>query len=119
MPLFVNSNISSLNSQRHLNRSGRALSKSFERLSSGLRINTASDDAAGLAITRRMRAQVRSLNTAIRNGNDGISLIQTAEGAQNEVIDILQRMRELAVQSSSETLEDSESVVITQLAPED
>ena len=103
MPLYINSNISSLNAQRHLNKSNGELSQSFERLSSGLRINRASDDAAGLAITRRMEAQVRSLNTAIRNGNDGISLVQTAESALSEGSNILTRMRELAVQATNDT----------------
>ena len=103
MPMFVNSNVSSLNSQRHLTNSNKALGKSFERLSSGLRINSASDDAAGLAISRRMHAQIRSLNTAIRNGNDGVSLIQTAESALSESSNILTRMRELAVQATNDT----------------
>ena len=103
MPLFINSNISSLNARRHLNKSNGALARSFERLSSGLRINSAADDAAGLAISSRMGAQVRSLNTAIRNGNDGISLVQTAESAMNEGSSILSRMRELAVQAANDT----------------
>ncbi len=108
MPLFINTNVSSLNSQRHLDGANRGLSKSFERLSSGLRINSAADDAAGLAITRRMTAQVRSLNTAVRNGNDAISLIQTSEGALSETSNILTRMRELAVQSTNDTNTNSD-----------
>ncbi len=103
MPMFVNSNANSLNSQRHLNKANRNLSRSFERLSSGLRINSAADDAAGMAISKRMHAQVRSLNTAIRNGNDGVSLIQTAESALSESSNILTRMRELAVQATNDT----------------
>jgi len=103
MPLFINSNISSLNARRHLNGANRSLSRSFERLSSGLRINSAADDAAGLAISNRMGAQVRSLNTAVRNGNDGVSLIQTSEGALSESSNILTRMRELSVQAANDT----------------
>ena len=108
MPLFINSNISSLNARRHLNGANRSLSRSFERLSSGLRINSAADDAAGLAISNRKGAQVRSLNTAVRNGNDGISLIQTSEGALSESSNILTRMRELAVQAANDTNTNSD-----------
>ena len=122
MPLYISTNVSSLNSQKHLNRSSKALSKSFERLSSGLRINSASDDAAGLAVARRMGAQVRSLKTAIRNGNDGISLIQTAESALSESSSILERMRELAVQATNDTNTNSDRASlqseITQLVSE-
>jgi len=103
MGLFINTNQSALNASRKLTSSSVALSKSFSRLSSGLRINGASDDAAGLSITNRFTAQIRGLNTAVRNSNDGISLAQTAEGALNEVTNILQRMRELAVQSANDT----------------
>jgi flagellin len=103
MGLFVNSNLSSLNAQRSLNKSTIALGRSFERLSSGLRINGAKDDAAGLSITTRFSAQIKGLNQAVRNSNDGISLAQTAEGALNETTNILQRMRELAVQSANDT----------------
>ena len=103
MGLFVNTNTSSINARRRLNESTGALQRSFERLSSGLRINSARDDAAGLAITNRMTAQIRGLDQAVRNSNDGISLAQTAEGALNETTNILQRMRELAVQSASDT----------------
>jgi flagellin len=93
----------SLNAQRNLGNSQEALSKSMERLSSGLRINSAQDDAAGLAISNRMTSQIRGLNQAVRNSNDGISLAQTAEGAMQETTNILQRMRELAVQSANDT----------------
>ncbi len=101
MPLVINSNISSLNAQRQLVNSGNELATAMERLSSGKRINTAADDAAGLAISNRMTSQVRGLDQAIRNANDGISLIQTAEGALDETTNILQRMRELSIQSAN------------------
>jgi len=103
MGLFINTNQSALNAQRKLTSSSNALGTSFERLSSGLRINGAKDDAAGLSITNRFTAQIRGLNQAVRNSNDGISLSQTAEGALNETTNILQRMRELAVQSANDT----------------
>ncbi|VAW94104.1 Flagellin protein FlaB [hydrothermal vent metagenome] len=103
MPQIINTNIMSLNSQRHLNRSQDALQTSLQRLSSGLRINSAKDDAAGLAISERFTAQIRGLNQAIRNSNDGISLAQTAEGALSESGNILQRIRELSVQSANAT----------------
>jgi flagellin len=93
----------SLNAQRNLGKSQSALSKSMTRLSSGLRINSAKDDAAGLAISDRMTSQIRGLNQAVRNANDGISLAQTAEGAMQESTNILQRMRELAVQSANDS----------------
>src|SRR6187200_1283400 len=101
MPQTINTNISSLNSQRHLNSSQSSLATSMERLSSGLRVNSSKDDAAGLAIADRMNAQIRGTNVAIRNANDGISLAQTAEGALATVTDALQRMRELAVQAQN------------------
>ena len=101
MPQTINTNISSLNSQRHLNTSQTSLATSMERLSSGLRVNSSKDDAAGLAIADRMNAQIRGTNVAIRNANDGISLAQTAEGALATVTDALQRMRELAVQAQN------------------
>jgi len=101
MPSVINTNVMSLNAQRNLSRSQSALSTSIERLSSGLRINSAKDDAAGLAISERMGTQVRGLNQAMRNANDGISLAQTAEGALAEVTNNLQRIRELAVQASN------------------
>ncbi len=103
MAIVVNTNISSINAQRNLVGTGKLLSRSLQRLSSGLRINSAKDDAAGLAISDRMNAQVRGLNQAVRNANDGISLAQTAEGAMQETTNILQRMRELAVQSANDT----------------
>ena len=99
MPQTINSNIVSLNAQRNLNTSQSSLATSMERLSSGLRVNSSKDDAAGLAIADRMNAQIRGINVAIRNANDGISLAQTAEGALATVTDALQRMRELAVQA--------------------
>lgn len=103
MALTINTNVASLNAQRNLNQSQNALSKSMQRLSSGLRINSAKDDAAGLAIANRMTAQIRGLNQASRNANDGISLAQTAEGAMGESTNILQRIRELALQSANDT----------------
>ncbi len=103
MALTINTNVASLNAQRNLARSQGDLSRSMERLSSGLRINSAKDDAAGLAISDRMTAQIRGLNQAARNANDGISLAQTAEGAMQESTNILQRMRELAVQAANAT----------------
>ena len=101
MALVINTNVASLNAQRQLMNSGNALDRATERLSSGARINSAKDDAAGLAISNRMTSQVRGLDQAIRNANDGVSLIQTAEGALSESTNILQRMRELAVQSAN------------------
>lgn len=103
MAQVINTNIASLNAQRNLNVSQGALRTSLERLSSGLRINSAKDDAAGLAISERFTAQIRGLNQAARNANDGVSLAQTAEGALASAGDILQRMRELAVQSANAT----------------
>jgi flagellin len=103
MALVINTNIGSLNAQRNLASSQNALNKSMQRLSSGLRINSAKDDAAGLAISDRMTSQIRGLNQAARNANDGISLAQTAEGALQETTNMLQRMRELAIQSSNST----------------
>ena len=101
MALVVNSNIASLTAQNHLAANRREMETAMERLSSGLRINTAADDAAGLAISTRMEAQVRGLTKAVQNANDGISLVQTASGAQKEITEMLQRMRELAVQSAN------------------
>ena len=108
MGLFINTNQSAPNAQRKHNSTSGALSQSFERLSSGLRNNGAKDDAAGLAITNRFTAQVRGLNQAVRNSNDGISLAQTAEGALNETTNIPPRIRELAVQSANDTNNDSD-----------
>ncbi|MDP1902186.1 MAG: flagellin [Rubrivivax sp.] len=103
MAQTINTNLVSLNAQRNLNSSQGALATSMQRLSSGLRVNSAKDDAAGLAIAERMNTQVRGLSVAARNANDGISLAQTAEGALGKVGDMLQRMRELAVQSANAT----------------
>ena len=103
MPQVINTNIASLNAQRNLNTSQSSLAVSLQRLSSGLRVNSAKDDAAGLAISERMTAQIRGLNQAARNANDGISLAQTAEGALAEVGNNLQRLRELAIQSANST----------------
>lgn len=103
MPQIVNTNIASINAQRNLNKSQGALQTSLQRLSSGLRINSAKDDAAGLAISNRFTTQVRGLNVAIRNANDGISFAQTTEGALTEVTTALQRIRDLAVQSANDT----------------
>ncbi|MEG2976058.1 MAG: flagellin domain-containing protein [Comamonas sp.] len=103
MPSIINTNIGSLNAQRNLSASQNSLSTSMQRLSSGLRVNSAKDDAAGLAIAERMNAQVKGMNVAIRNANDGISLAQTAEGALGKLTENLQRMRELAVQSANDT----------------
>lgn len=103
MALFINTNVASLNAQRNLGKSQLSLNKSMQRLSSGLRINSAKDDAAGLAISDRMTSQVRGLNQAVRNANDGISMAQTAEGALQETTNLLQRMRELAVQSANDS----------------
>ncbi len=108
MALYVNTNVASLNSQRNLTNSTNALQTSFERLSSGKRVNSAADDAAGLQIGSRLEAQVNGLNQASRNANDGISLAQTAEGALDETTTMLQRMRVLSIQSAngSNTAED-------------
>lgn len=108
MSLVINTNVASLNSQRQLMNSGSALDQSTERLSSGKRINSAKDDAAGLAISNRMTSQVRGLDQAIRNANDGVSLVQTAEGALQEVTNILQRMRELSIQSANGIYSDAD-----------
>ena len=102
MGLRINTNIASINAQKNLARSQLSLNRSLDRLSSGLRITRAGDDAAGLAISESLRAQIRGLGQAARNANDGISVIQTAEGALNEISNILIRLRELAVQSASE-----------------
>jgi flagellin len=106
MPQVINTNMMSLNSQRALNLSQNSMQTSLERLSSGLRINRAKDDAAGLAIAQRFTAQIRGLEQANRNANDGISMLQTAEGALDEVSNALQRMRELAVQAANATVDD-------------
>jgi flagellin len=112
MPQTINTNLNSLNAQRNLSTSQMSLSVSMQRLSSGLRVNSAKDDAAGLAIAERMNAQVKGMNVAARNANDGISLAQTAEGALGKVSDALQRMRELAVQArnASNSCSDKDSL---------
>ena len=104
----INHNISALDTYRQLNANNTAAAKSLEKLSSGLRINSAADDAAGLAISEKMKGQISGLDQASRNAQDGISLIQTAEGALNETQSIIQRMRELAVQSANDTNTDSD-----------
>ena len=103
MASMINTNLASLNTQRNLSSSQSSLHTAVQRLSSGLRVNSAKDDAAGLAIAERMGAQVKGMNVAIRNANDAVSLAQTAEGALSKVSDMLQRMRELAVQSANAT----------------
>ena len=118
----INTNMVSLNSQRNLSNSQSALATSMQRLSSGLRVNSAKDDAAGLAIAERMNAQARGMNVAMRNANDAISLSQTAEGAMGRVGSMLQRMRELAVQSANGTNTSADRTSLnneyTQLAAE-
>jgi len=122
MAQTINTNLASLNAQRNLNSSQGALATSLQRLSTGLRINSAKDDAAGLAISERFTAQIRGLNQAARNANDGISLAQTAEGALAEVTNNLQRIRELAIQSSnatnSQTDRDALQTEVSQLLSE-
>ncbi|NMF99667.1 flagellin [Aromatoleum toluolicum] len=122
MAMTINTNVASLNAQRNLTTSQSSLASSLQRLSSGLRINSAKDDAAGLAISERMSAQVRGLNQAARNANDGISLAQTAEGALGEIGNNLQRIRELAVQASNGTNSqedrDALNAEVTQLKAE-
>jgi flagellin len=114
MPMTINTNLISLNAQRNLNMSQSSLATSMQRLSSGLRINSAADDAAGLAISQRMTTQVRGMNVAIRNANDGISLAQTADGALASVGNNLQRMRELAVQAQNSTNSGSDKDSLNQ-----
>ncbi|VXC07392.1 Flagellin [Luteimonas sp. 9C] len=122
MSQVINTNVMSLNAQRNLSASGNDLATSLQRLSSGLRINSAKDDAAGLAIAQRMTTQIRGMDQAARNANDGISLAQTAEGALGSIGDNLQRIRELAVQASSGTISDDDRAAIqkevTQLSAE-
>jgi len=108
MSQTINTNLASLNAQRNLNGSQSSLKMSMQRLSSGLRVNSAKDDAAGLSIAERMNSQVRGMNVAVRNANDGISLAQTAEGALGTVGDSLQRMRELSVQAANSTNSSSD-----------
>ena len=108
MTQTINTNLISLNAQRHLSMSQSSLATSMQRLSSGMRVNSAKDDAAGLAIAERMNSQVRGMNVAVRNANDAISLAQTAEGGLGRVAESLQRMRELAVQSANATNSNSD-----------
>jgi flagellin len=112
MAQVINTNVLSLNAQRNLSTSGSSLATAMQRLSSGLRINSAKDDAAGLAISERLTTQIRGMNQAVRNANDGISLSQTAEGALAEVTNNLQRIRELAVQSSNATNSSSDRAAL-------
>jgi len=106
MPLSINTNLPSLNAQRQVSRTQNSLNRTLERLSSGLRINSAKDDAAGMAISNRFSSQIRGSSQAIRNSNDAISILQTAEGGMNETTSLLQRMREIAVQASNDTYSD-------------
>ncbi|MGR0277969.1 flagellin N-terminal helical domain-containing protein [Marinomonas dokdonensis] len=114
MALYVNTNTSSTNAQRQLMSSGKTLDTSFQRLSSGLRINSAADDAAGLQISNRLTSQINGLNQSVRNANDGISLAQTAEGALNETTEMLQRMRTLSIQSANGSNSDEDRVALQQ-----
>ncbi|MBT5773528.1 MAG: flagellin, partial [Dehalococcoidia bacterium] len=106
--MFINTNVAALNAQRNLGVTGAKMSKALEQLSSGLRINRAADDAAGLAISEKMRSQIRGMQMGLRNAQDGVSMIQTAEGSLNETHAILQRMRELTVQAGSTILSTSD-----------
>ena len=108
MTVGIHTNLASIHAQRMLSRSSAGLATSMQRLSSGLRVNSAKDDAAGLAIAERMHSQIRGMNQAARNANDAISLLQTAEGASSKVTDMLQRMRELAVQAANGTNSDAD-----------
>jgi flagellin len=106
--LAIQTNTSSLNAQRNLNRTGRFLNRSITRLSSGLKINSAADDAAGIAVSEGLRAQIRGFDQAIENANDGIAILQTTEGSYNSISDLLIRMRELAVQAANDSLTNKE-----------
>jgi flagellin len=108
MAISINTNLASLNANRRLLKSSSGMSKTFERLASGMRINSAKDDAAGLSISTRMTAQIRGISQAARNANDGISLLQVAEGALVETQNAMQRIRELAVQSNTATITDTD-----------
>ena len=108
MGLRISTNVASLNAQTHLGSTQRSMNTSMERLSSGFRINKAADDAAGLAISENLRALIRGYRQANRNANDGISMVQVAEGSLNEVSNMLIRLRELGVQAASDTLGDTE-----------
>src|ERR671931_2140809 len=109
MGMRINTNIEAFNAQRNLSITASNYAKSVEKLSSGLRINRAGDDAAGLSISEKLRAQIKGLGQAQRNAQDGISMVQTAEGALTEVHSMLQRMRELAVQASNSTLSSADA----------
>ncbi|MCG7498489.1 flagellin B, partial [Vibrio sp. Of7-15] len=112
MAINVNTNVSAMTAQRYLNNATDGLNKSMERLSSGYKINSAKDDAAGLQISNRLIAQTRGLDVAVRNANDGISMAQTAEGAMKETTSILQRMRDLSLQSANGSNSDADRVAI-------
>ena len=112
MSLQINTNVAALNAQRNLASTNHRLGTLFEQLSSGLRVNRAADDAAGLAISEKMRAQIRGMQQGQSNAQDGISMLQTAEGALNEVHGILQRMRELTVQAGNSTLSSSDRTAV-------
>lgn len=112
MAMIINTNVAALNAQRNLSNTSARMSKTLEKLSSGLRINRAADDAAGLAISEKMRSQVRGMQQGQRNAQDGVSMLQTAEGALNEVHNILQRVRELSVQAGNSTLSSSDRQAI-------
>ena len=114
MAQTINTNLVSLNAQRNLSASQGSLATSMQRLSSGLRVNSAKDDAAGLAIAERMNTQVRGMNVAMRNANDGISMAQVGEGALGKVSDLFQRMRELAVQSANGTNDDADRLSLNE-----
>ena len=118
MALYVNTNTSSINAQRKLSTSTKSLDSSYQKLASGLRINSAKDDAAGLQVSDRMTSQINGLTQGNRNANDGISLCQTAEGALDEVTNMLQRMRTLAIQSANGTNSSSERTAIQEEAIE-
>ena len=112
MSLRINQNVLSIKTYSNLTQTSSRLEKSIQKLSSGMRINSAADDAAGLAISEKMRRQIRGLNRAVLNAQDGISMIQTAEGALGESQSIIQRMRELAIQASNDTLTSNDRLEI-------
>jgi len=114
IPIFINTNITAMNAQRNLSVTNMKMSRALEQLSSGLRVNRAADDAAGLTISEKMRAQIRGLRQGLRNAQDGISLIQTAEGALNDVHAILQRMRELTTQAGSTILSTADRQAVSE-----
>src|SRR5688572_25882455 len=114
MSVGINTNVASLNAQRHLQASESTLAKALQRLSSGLRINSGADDAAGLAISERFTTQIRGMNQAARNANDGISMLQTADGALGSVVSNLQRIRELAVQAANATNSSADRAALQQ-----